>query len=90
MLEQLSEWFYDPGVFWGVPVAPMEVGLRRARAWLLVRGFSCVEPERYFAIAAPQHMERKFLQRRSLRTQQLSALMPDVTAILSTSAPARC
>jgi hypothetical protein len=36
MLEQLSEWFYDPLVFWGVPLvlALIGAGIRRARTWL--------------------------------------------------------
>ena len=36
MLERLSEYFYDPLVFWGVPLALVLVwaGIRRARAWL--------------------------------------------------------
>jgi hypothetical protein len=36
MLEQLSECFYDPLVFWGVPLvlALMGAGMRCARAWL--------------------------------------------------------
>lgn len=36
MLEKLSEYFYDPLVFWGVPLvlALMEAGVRFARAWL--------------------------------------------------------
>jgi hypothetical protein len=36
MLEQLSEYFHDPLVFWGVPLvlALMGVGIRGARAWL--------------------------------------------------------
>jgi hypothetical protein len=40
MLERLSEWFYDPLVFWGVPLALalMGVGIRCALARLLTRG----------------------------------------------------
>jgi hypothetical protein len=36
MLEQLSEWFYDPLVFWGVPLVLtlLGAGIRCARAWL--------------------------------------------------------
>ena len=36
MLERLSEYFYDPLVFWGVPLALVLVwaGIRHARAWL--------------------------------------------------------
>ena len=35
MLEQLSEYFYDPLVFWGVPLALALVwaGIRLARTW---------------------------------------------------------
>jgi hypothetical protein len=36
MLEKLSEYFYDPFVFWGMPLAlaVLWVGIRRVRAWL--------------------------------------------------------
>jgi hypothetical protein len=36
MLERLSEYFYDPIVFWGAPLALALAwtGMRRARAWL--------------------------------------------------------
>jgi hypothetical protein len=36
MLERLSEYFYDPLVFWGAPLvlALMWAGMRCARAWL--------------------------------------------------------
>lgn len=40
MLERLSDLFYDPVVFWGVPLALALAwgGLRRACAWLGSRG----------------------------------------------------
>lgn len=40
MLEQLAACFYDPLVFWGVPLvlALMGTGMRGARAWLHRRG----------------------------------------------------
>ncbi len=36
MLERLSELFYDPVVFWGVPLAlvALRAGIRRVRAWV--------------------------------------------------------
>ncbi len=36
MLERLADWFYDPAVFWGAPLALVAVraGLRRLRALL--------------------------------------------------------
>jgi hypothetical protein len=36
MLERLSEYFYDPLVFWGAPLvlALMWAGMHCARAWL--------------------------------------------------------
>jgi hypothetical protein len=36
MLEWFSDYFYDPLVFWGAPLAWVLVwaGIRRARAWL--------------------------------------------------------
>jgi hypothetical protein len=39
MLDQLSQYFYDPLVFWGAPLAIALVwaGLRRAAAWLARR-----------------------------------------------------
>ncbi len=35
MLEQLSDIFYDPWVFWGVPLAlvALVAGFRRIREW---------------------------------------------------------
>ncbi len=35
MLEQLSDIFYDPWVFWGVPLAlvALQSGFRRIREW---------------------------------------------------------
>lgn len=40
MLEQFAEWFYDPLVFWGVPLvlALTGAGMRFARARLRQRG----------------------------------------------------
>jgi len=36
MLDQLAQYFYDPLIFWGAPLAIVLVwaGLRRAAAWL--------------------------------------------------------
>ncbi len=36
MLESLSNYFYDPAVFWSVPLALVALwaGIRRLRAWL--------------------------------------------------------
>jgi len=36
MLEQLSEYFYDPMIFWGVPLvlALVWAGIHHTRAWL--------------------------------------------------------
>jgi len=36
MLDWFSEYFYDPVIFWGVPLALALVwaGIRRMRAWL--------------------------------------------------------
>ena len=36
MLEQLSDIFYDPWVFWGVPLALVALlsGFRRIREWM--------------------------------------------------------
>jgi len=41
MLERLSEYFYDPLVFWGAPLALVLVwtGIRRTCAWLRRRHF---------------------------------------------------
>lgn len=35
MLEQISEYFYDPAVFWSVPLVlvALQIGLRRLWAW---------------------------------------------------------
>jgi hypothetical protein len=36
MLERLSEYFYDPLVFWGAPFAltVLQAGVRRLRSWM--------------------------------------------------------
>ena len=36
MLEMLSEFFYDPGVFWSAPLAlvALRAGIRRVGAWV--------------------------------------------------------
>ena len=36
MLDQISQYFYDPLIFWGAPlaIAIAWAGLRRAAAWL--------------------------------------------------------
>ena len=35
MLERISEYFYDPVVFWSAPLAlvALQIGFRRLRAW---------------------------------------------------------
>lgn len=35
MLERISEYFYDPAVFWSAPLAlvALQIGFRRLRAW---------------------------------------------------------
>ncbi len=35
MLEQISEYFYDPAVFWSAPLllVALQIGFRRLRAW---------------------------------------------------------
>jgi hypothetical protein len=36
MLERLSEYFFDPLVFWGAPFAliALQAGVRRLRSWM--------------------------------------------------------